>query len=90
MLVGLANHAGPRWVGCVPVGGHLGPLHRPGRADREHLPGSAAGADVIRPCAPRIVAARIKRADHRPKGCDLNLSQVRDDLTDADLKMLEA
>jgi hypothetical protein len=35
---------------------------------------------MISPCDPDIVAARIKRADRRPQGWDLNLSLVRDDL----------
>jgi hypothetical protein len=32
--------------------------------------------DIIAPCDPDIVAARIKRADRRPQGWDLNLSLV--------------
>ena len=48
-----------------------------------------AAEDAIRPCDPEIVAARIKRADRRPKGWDLDLSQVRDDLTGTDLTALE-
>jgi hypothetical protein len=40
-------------------------------------------------CDPDIVAARIKRADRRPQGWDLNLSRVRHDLDDADLAVLE-
>ncbi len=39
----------------------------------------------IRPCAPDIVAGRIKCADRRPKGWDLELSLIGDDLTEADL-----
>ena len=42
-----------------------------------------------RPCDPEIVAARIKRAGRRPKGWDLDLSLIRDDLTEADLAALE-
>ena len=44
---------------------------------------------MIRPCDPDVVAARIKRADRRPKGWDLDLSLIRDDLTEADLAALE-
>lgn len=40
---------------------------------------------LIRPCDPEIVAARIKRADRRPQGWELNLSLIRDDLTEADI-----
>jgi hypothetical protein len=39
-----------------------------------------AGEGIIAPCDPGIVAARIKRADRRPQGWDLNLSLIRDDL----------
>ena len=39
--------------------------------------------DIISPCDPDIVAARIKRADRRPQGWDLNLSLVRHDLAAA-------
>ncbi|MBO0786580.1 MAG: hypothetical protein J2P33_10950 [Actinobacteria bacterium] len=44
---------------------------------------------IIAPCDPGIVAARIKRADRRPQGWDLNLGLIRDDLDDADLAVLE-
>jgi hypothetical protein len=46
-------------------------------------------AGVISPCDPIIVAARIKRADRRPQGWDLNLSMVRDDLDDTAIAVLE-
>jgi hypothetical protein len=75
--------------GRVPVGGHAGPLHRAGGADGPHLPGPAAGRGIISPCDPCIVAARIKRADRRPQGWDLNLSLVRDDLDRAAVAVLE-
>jgi hypothetical protein len=35
---------------------------------------------IIRPCDPDLVAARIKRADRRPQGWDLDLTLARDDL----------
>ena len=44
---------------------------------------------IISPCDPDIVAARIKRADRRPQGWDLNLSLVRGDLDDAAVAVLE-
>jgi hypothetical protein len=37
----------------------------------------------MRLCDPDVVAARIKCADRRPKGWDLDLSLIRDDLTEA-------
>ena len=40
---------------------------------------------IIRPCDPDIVAARIKRADRRPKGWDLDLTQIRADLTQTEV-----
>src|SRR5258708_27096694 len=46
-------------------------------------------AAIISVCDPDIVAARIKRADRRPQGWDLNLSLVRDDLDEADVARLE-
>ena len=48
-----------------------------------------AAAGIISPCDPGIVAARIKRADRRPQGWDLNLSLVRDDLDEAAVAVLE-
>src|SRR5262249_45603958 len=44
---------------------------------------------ITSPCDPGIVAARIKRADRRPQGWDLNLSLVRHDLDDATVAVLE-
>jgi hypothetical protein len=38
-----------------------------------------AAEGTISPCDPGIIAARIKRADRRPQGRDLNLRLVRDD-----------
>jgi hypothetical protein len=46
-------------------------------------------AAIISPCDPEIVAARIKRADRRPQGWDLNLSLVRDDLDEAEAAIWE-
>ena len=46
-------------------------------------------AGIVSPCDPGIVAARIKRADRRPQGWNLNLSLVRDDLDDAAIAVLE-
>jgi hypothetical protein len=52
-------------------------------------PDRLEAAGVVWPCDPGIVAARIKRADRRPQGWDLNLSLVRDDLDDAAVAVLE-
>jgi hypothetical protein len=79
VLVGLANHAGPDGTGAFPSVATLvrytGLSERTVRTCLDRL----EEAGVIAPCDPGIVAARIKRADRRPQGWDLNLSQARDD-----------
>ena len=80
MLVGLANYAGPDGTGAFPSVATLvrytGLAERTVRSCLDRL--EADG--IIAPCNPDIVAARIKRADRRPQGWDLNLGLVRDDL----------
>jgi hypothetical protein len=89
VLVGLANHAGPDGTGALPSVATLvrytGLAERTVRSCLDRL--EAAG--IIAPCDPDIIAARIKRADRRPQGWDLNLSLVRGDLDDAALAVLE-
>jgi Helix-turn-helix domain len=89
VLVGLANHAGPDGTGAFPSVATLvrytGLSERTVRASLDRL--EAAG--IVSACDPGIVAARIKRADRRPQGWDLNLSLVRDDLDDAAIAILE-
>jgi hypothetical protein len=89
VLVGLANHAGPDGTGAFPSVATLvrytGLSERTVRTCLDRL----AAAGVIAPCDPGIVAARIKRADRRPQGWDLNLSLVRDDLDAAAVAVLE-
>ena len=83
MLVGLANHAGPDGTGAFPSVATLvrctGLAERTVRTCLDRL----AAEGIIAPCDPGIVAARIKRANRRPQGWDLNLSLVRHDLDDA-------
>jgi hypothetical protein len=89
VLVGLANHAGPDGSVAFPSVATL--VRYTGlseRTVRTCLNRLEAGG-VIRTCDPDIVAARIKRADRRPKGWDLDLSQVRDDLDEAGIAALE-
>jgi hypothetical protein len=67
----------------IPIGRHTGPLRLPVRARCARvwtgwMPGASSG-----PAAPGIVAARIKRADRRPQGWDLNLGMAGDDLAEA-------
>jgi hypothetical protein len=89
VLVGLANHAGPDGTGAFPSVATLvrytGLSERTVRTCLDRL----AAAGIISPCDPDIVAARIRRADRRPQGWDLNLSLVRDDLDDAAVAVLE-
>jgi Helix-turn-helix domain len=89
VLVGLANHTGPDGTGAFPSAATLvrytGLSERTVRTCLDRL----AAEGIIAPCDPDIVAARIKRADRRPQGWNLNLSLVRDDLDDADLAVLE-
>jgi pyocin large subunit-like protein len=67
VLVGLANHAGPDGSGAFPSVATLvrytGLSERTVRTCLDRL--EAGG--IIRPCDPDLVAARIKRADRRPK-----------------------
>jgi hypothetical protein len=77
VLVGLANHAGPDGTGAFPSVATLvrytSLSERMVRTCLDRL--EAEG--VITPCDPDIIAARIKRADRRPQGWDLNLRLVR-------------
>ena len=77
VLVGLANHAGPDGMGAFPSVGTLvrytGLAERTVRTCLDRL----AAEGIISPCDPGIVAARIKRADRRPQGWDLNLTGPR-------------
>jgi Helix-turn-helix domain len=89
VLVGLANHAGPDGTAAFPSVATLvrytGLSERTVRTCLDRL--QAEG--TVSPCDPDIVAARIKRADRRPQGWNLNLSLVRDDLDDAAVAVLE-
>jgi hypothetical protein len=85
----LAGLAGPDGTGAFPLVATLvrytGLSERTARACLDRLVAEA----IISPCGPGIVAARIKRADRRPQGWDLNLSLARHDLDDAALAILE-
>jgi Helix-turn-helix domain len=89
VLVGLANHAGPDGTGAFPSAATLvrytGLSERTVRTCLDRLQTDT----IISPCDPNIVAARIKRADRRPQGWNLNLSRVRNDLDDATVTVLE-
>src|SRR5262249_58349315 len=89
VLVGLATHAGPDGTGAFPslatLVRYTGLSERTVRTCLDRL----AAAGIIAPCDPGIVAARIKRADRRPQGWDLNLGLVRGDLDDAAVAVLK-
>jgi hypothetical protein len=88
VLVGLANHAGPDGTGAFPSVATL--VRYTGLSERtvRSCLGRLEAEGIIRLCDPDIVAARIKRADRRPKGWDLDFSLIRKDLTEAGLAAL--
>ena len=87
VLVGLANHAGPDGTAAFPSVATLvrftGLSERTVRTCLDRL--QATG--IIQPCGPDIVAARIKRADRRPKGWDLDFGLIREDLVQPDVAL---
>jgi hypothetical protein len=89
VLVGLANHAGPDGTGAFPSVATL--VRYTGLSERtvRNCLDRLEAEGVIQPCDPAVVAARIKRADRRPKGWDLKLSLTRADLDDTDVAALE-
>jgi helix-turn-helix protein len=90
VLVALANHAGPDGSGAFPSVATLvrytGLSERTVRTCLDRL--EAGG--IIRPCDPDLVAARIKRADRRPQGWDLDLTLARDDLNEPGVTVPES
>jgi len=89
VLIGLANHAGPDGTGAfrsvATLIRYTGLSERTVRTCLDRL--QAEG--TISPCNPDIVTARIKRADCRPQGWDLNLSLVCADPDDVTVAALE-
>ena len=89
VLAGLANHAGPDGTCAFPSVATLTRYTRLSERTVRTALDRLEDAGVIRRCAPEIVAARIRRADRRPQGWDLDLAQIRSDLADEDITMLE-
>ena len=89
MLVGLANYAGPDGTVAFPSVATL--VRYTGLSERtvRTCLDRPAAEGIISRCDPGIVAARIKPADRRPQGWDLNLSLVRDVLDDTAVAVLE-
>ena len=89
VLIGLANHAGPDGKDAFPsvrtLVRYTDLSERTVRTALDRL--EAEG--TIQPCDPAVVAAKIKRADHRPQGWDLSMQLIRDDLEEEDLAALE-
>lgn len=89
VLVALANHADSDGIGAFPSADTIARYTRLSERTVRTALDRLAAAGIIRPCAPEIVAARIPRADRRPQGWDLDLTLVRDDLTETDIARLE-
>lgn len=89
VLVGLANHAGPDGTSAFPsvrtLIRYTGLSERTVRTCLDRL----QHGGLIRPCDPAVVAAKIKRADRRPQGWDLNLALIRADFDEAEMRSLE-
>ena len=85
VLVALANHADPDGRNAFPgvdtIVRYTRLAERTVRTALDRL----EELGVIVPCDPAILAAKIKRADRRPNGFDLNYEMVRDDLTDDEM-----
>jgi len=89
VLVGLANHADADGTATFPSVRRLVRYTRLSERTVRTALDRLAEADIIRHCDPAIIAGRIRRADRRPQGWDLNLSLIRADLTDDDITDLE-
>lgn len=89
VLQGLANHADADGIGAFPSVATLVRYTRLSERTVQASLSRLAESRIIRPCSPEIIAARIRRADRRPRGWDLDLTLVRDDLTDEDITNLE-
>jgi hypothetical protein len=89
VLVGLANHASPDGTSAFPSAATLVRYTRLSERTVRTALDRLETAGLITPCRPEIVAAHIRRADHRPQGWDIDITQVRTDLTERDIATLE-
>jgi hypothetical protein len=89
VLVGLANHAGPDGTAAFPAVSTLIRYTRLSERTVRTALDRLQAAGLITPCSSEIVAAHIRRADRRPQGWDLDLAQVRADLTSEEIATLE-
>lgn len=88
VLLALANHAGPDGTAAFPSVHTLVRYTRLGERTVQKCLRRLEEAKLITPCRPEIIAAHIARADRRPNGWNLDLSLLRDDLTEDDVKVL--
>jgi hypothetical protein len=89
VLVGLANQANEDGMAAFPSVRTLVRYTRLSERTVRTALDRLEAASVISPCDPAIVAAHIRRADHRPQGWNLDLRLIRPDLTDRDIDALE-
>jgi hypothetical protein len=89
VLIGLANHAAPEGKEAFPSEKTLVRYTCLSKRTVQTALDRLEAEDIIRPCDPAIVAAKIKRADRRPQGWDLSMHLVRGDLDAEDLAALE-
>ncbi len=89
VLIGLANHAAPDGKEAFPSVRTLIRYTDLSERTVQTALDRLEGDGIIRPCDPAVVAAKIKRADRRPRGWDLAMHLVRDDLDEEELAVLE-
>ena len=85
VLVALANHAGPDGRDAFPSVPTLMRYTRLAERTVRTALDRLEADGIIRASDPDIVAAKIKRADRRPRGYDLAMELMRDDLDDDEL-----
>jgi len=89
VLIGLANHAAPDGKEAFPSVRTLIRYTDLSERTVQTALDRLEGEGIIQPCDPAVVAAKIKRADRRPRGWDLAMHLVRDDLDEEELAVLE-
>lgn len=85
VLLGLANHAQPDGSDAFPSVRTLCRYTRLSERTVRTCLDRLEGASVIRPNDPALVAVKIKRGDRRPKGWNLAMDAMREDLSEEDL-----
>jgi hypothetical protein len=89
VLVALANQANGDGTAAFPSVHTLVRNTRLSERTVRNVLDRLESAGIISPCDPAIIAAHIRRADHRPQGWNLDLSLIRPDLPDKDIDSLE-